>query len=92
MLIVVQGSNHSMAVLVELRLWPIPALEYSHDQRHLSLATADHACHCSWVCPIRLPGRDVADGNRLPGAPLWLAAVYSDKFAPINKYWVPAMW
>lgn len=28
----------------------------------------------------------------LPGAPLWLAAVYSDKFAPVNKYWYPAMW
>ncbi|KAF6238994.1 hypothetical protein HO173_002866 [Letharia columbiana] len=28
----------------------------------------------------------------LPGAPIWLAAVYSDKFAPVNKYWLPAMW
>ena len=29
---------------------------------------------------------------RLPGTPLWLIAVYTDSFASINKYWVPAMW
>jgi len=28
----------------------------------------------------------------LPGTPLWLAAVYSDKFAIVNKYWLPAYW
>ncbi|KAL8934702.1 MAG: hypothetical protein Q9216_005773 [Gyalolechia sp. 2 TL-2023] len=28
----------------------------------------------------------------LPGTPLWLAAVYSDKLFAVNKYWVPAMW
>ncbi|KAL8745954.1 MAG: hypothetical protein Q9184_007810 [Pyrenodesmia sp. 2 TL-2023] len=28
----------------------------------------------------------------LPGTPLWLAAVYTDKFGPVNKYWFPAMW
>ncbi|KAI4170776.1 MAG: hypothetical protein LQ348_007055 [Seirophora lacunosa] len=28
----------------------------------------------------------------LPGTPLWLAAVYSDKLDAVNKYWVPAMW
>ncbi|KAL8696979.1 MAG: hypothetical protein Q9201_007377 [Fulgogasparrea decipioides] len=28
----------------------------------------------------------------LPGTPLWLAAVYSDKLNSINKYWNPAMW
>ncbi|KAL8941260.1 MAG: hypothetical protein Q9211_001882 [Gyalolechia sp. 1 TL-2023] len=28
----------------------------------------------------------------LPGTPLWLMAVYTDKFAPVNKYWLPAMW
>ncbi|KAL9003308.1 MAG: hypothetical protein Q9188_003807 [Gyalolechia gomerana] len=28
----------------------------------------------------------------LPGTPLWLAAVYSDKLAAVNKYWVPALW
>ncbi|KAL9136198.1 MAG: hypothetical protein Q9175_002587 [Cornicularia normoerica] len=33
-----------------------------------------------------------ADLDSLPGAPVWLAAVYSDKFAPVNKYWLPAMW
>lgn len=28
----------------------------------------------------------------LPGTPLWLAAVYSDKLGAVNKYWIPAMW
>ncbi|KAL8838904.1 MAG: hypothetical protein Q9170_001941 [Blastenia crenularia] len=28
----------------------------------------------------------------VPGTPLWLAAVYTDKFGPVNKYWLPAMW
>ncbi|KAL8857572.1 MAG: hypothetical protein Q9178_005900 [Gyalolechia marmorata] len=28
----------------------------------------------------------------LPGTPLWFAAVYTNKFAPINKYWLPSMW
>ncbi|KAI4281854.1 MAG: hypothetical protein L6R35_005542 [Caloplaca aegaea] len=28
----------------------------------------------------------------LPGTPLWLAAVYSDKLNAVSKYWVPAMW
>ncbi|CAD6587062.1 MAG: hypothetical protein ASARMPRED_002979 [Alectoria sarmentosa] len=28
----------------------------------------------------------------LPGAPMWLVAVYSDKFAPVNKYWLPSEW
>ncbi|PMD42712.1 hypothetical protein L207DRAFT_581365 [Hyaloscypha variabilis F] len=27
-----------------------------------------------------------------PGSPLWLAAVFSPKFKPINKYFVPPMW
>ncbi|KAI9880973.1 MAG: hypothetical protein M1830_009467 [Pleopsidium flavum] len=27
-----------------------------------------------------------------PGSPLWLTAVYSDKFSTINKYWVAPMW
>lgn len=30
--------------------------------------------------------------QRLPGTPLWIAGVYSDAFAPVNRYWVPAMW
>ncbi|KAL8679877.1 MAG: hypothetical protein Q9186_003897 [Xanthomendoza sp. 1 TL-2023] len=28
----------------------------------------------------------------LPGTPLWLAAIYSDKLNGISKYWGPAMW
>ncbi|KAL8818978.1 MAG: hypothetical protein Q9223_002498 [Gallowayella weberi] len=28
----------------------------------------------------------------LPGTPLWLAAVYSDKINGVSKYWGPAMW
>ncbi|KAL2040423.1 hypothetical protein N7G274_006866 [Stereocaulon virgatum] len=28
----------------------------------------------------------------LPGTPLWLAAVYTDSFASVNKYWIPGMW
>ncbi|KAI4233367.1 MAG: hypothetical protein L6R40_007092 [Gallowayella cf. fulva] len=28
----------------------------------------------------------------LPGTPLWLAAVYSDKINGVSKYWNPAMW
>ncbi|KAL8687475.1 MAG: hypothetical protein Q9224_005142 [Gallowayella concinna] len=28
----------------------------------------------------------------LPGTPLWLAALYTDKFGPISKYWLPSMW
>lgn len=36
--------------------------------------------------------RTGADRTRIPGAPLWLAAIYSDKFAKMNKYWLPAMW
>ncbi|KAL9599642.1 MAG: hypothetical protein Q9219_003726 [cf. Caloplaca sp. 3 TL-2023] len=28
----------------------------------------------------------------LPGTPLWLAAIYSDKLNAVNKYWIPAMW
>lgn len=28
----------------------------------------------------------------IPGTPLWLAAVFSPAFKPINKYWVPPMW
>ncbi|KAL8650564.1 MAG: hypothetical protein Q9226_005097, partial [Calogaya cf. arnoldii] len=28
----------------------------------------------------------------LPGTPLWFAAVTTDKFAAINKYWLPSMW
>ncbi|KAI9838118.1 MAG: hypothetical protein M1819_006274 [Sarea resinae] len=28
----------------------------------------------------------------LPGTPLWLTAVYSDKFANINLWWPPSMW
>ncbi|KAL8868568.1 MAG: hypothetical protein Q9174_004906, partial [Haloplaca sp. 1 TL-2023] len=28
----------------------------------------------------------------LPGTPLWLTAVYSDKLEAVNKYWNPAMW
>ncbi|KAL8723865.1 MAG: hypothetical protein Q9181_007121 [Wetmoreana brouardii] len=28
----------------------------------------------------------------LLGTPVWLAAVYTDKFGPVNKYWLPAMW
>ncbi|KAK4953417.1 hypothetical protein LTR66_013680, partial [Elasticomyces elasticus] len=28
----------------------------------------------------------------LPGTPLWIAALYSDKFATVNKWWAPAMW
>ncbi|KAL8783593.1 MAG: hypothetical protein Q9213_004522 [Squamulea squamosa] len=28
----------------------------------------------------------------LPGTPLWFAAVNTDKFAQINKYWLPSMW
>ncbi len=91
-LTVVKGPNHSMAIFVELCLRPVPALEYPHDQRHLPLAATNHACHRCWVCSPDLQGREITDRNRLPGAPLWLAAVYSDKFAPVNKYWLPAMW
>ncbi|KAM0804135.1 hypothetical protein BDR22DRAFT_781967, partial [Usnea florida] len=28
----------------------------------------------------------------LPGTPLWLAAVYTDSFATVNKYWAAPMW
>ncbi|KAK5000292.1 hypothetical protein LTR66_000824 [Elasticomyces elasticus] len=28
----------------------------------------------------------------LPGSPLWLAALYSDKLRRIDRYWVPPMW
>jgi hypothetical protein len=28
----------------------------------------------------------------LPGAPLWLAALYSTAFKPVNRWWVPPMW
>ncbi|KAL8636201.1 MAG: hypothetical protein Q9228_006377 [Teloschistes exilis] len=28
----------------------------------------------------------------LPGTPLWLLSVYSDKLGAVNKYWIPAMW
>lgn len=28
----------------------------------------------------------------LLGTPLWLAAVYTDSFASVNKYWAPPMW
>ncbi|KAF6219532.1 hypothetical protein HO133_004001 [Letharia lupina] len=28
----------------------------------------------------------------LPGTPLWIAAVYTDSFASVNKYWAPPMW
>ncbi|KAK5095163.1 hypothetical protein LTS08_008326 [Lithohypha guttulata] len=28
----------------------------------------------------------------LPGSPLWLAALYSPVFKPVNKRWVPPMW
>ncbi|KAL8687343.1 MAG: hypothetical protein Q9218_006458 [Villophora microphyllina] len=28
----------------------------------------------------------------LPGTPLWVLAVYSDKLSAVNKYWNPAMW
>ena len=45
-----KGSNGNMAISVELRLRPIPALEYSHDQRHLPLEATNHACHLSRVC------------------------------------------
>lgn len=33
-----------------------------------------------------------SDSDSLPGVPLWLAAVYSDKFRPVNRYWVPPSW
>ena len=91
-LTIVKGTNHSVAIFVELRLRSVPALEYSYDQRHIPLAATNHACHRCWVCSSNLQGREITDRNRLPGAPLWLAAVYSDKFAPVNKYWLPAMW
>ncbi|KAK4694801.1 hypothetical protein P7C71_g2833, partial [Lecanoromycetidae sp. Uapishka_2] len=28
----------------------------------------------------------------IPGTPIWLAAVYTNSFGPVNKYWIPAMW
>ncbi|KAI4113464.1 MAG: hypothetical protein LQ345_005562 [Seirophora villosa] len=28
----------------------------------------------------------------LPGTPIWLAALYTDKFQAVNKYWIPSMW
>ncbi|KAL9124027.1 MAG: hypothetical protein Q9217_006600 [Psora testacea] len=28
----------------------------------------------------------------IPGTPLWLASVYTDSFASVNKYWVQPMW
>ncbi|SLM40472.1 Regulator of G protein signalling superfamily [Lasallia pustulata] len=28
----------------------------------------------------------------LPGTPLWLAALYSDRMAKISRYWIPPMW
>lgn len=34
----------------------------------------------------------LADHRSLPGTPIWLAAVYTDKFGPVNKYWLPGMW
>jgi len=34
----------------------------------------------------------VADRARLPGSPLWLAALYSLAFKPVNRWWVPPMW
>jgi len=28
----------------------------------------------------------------LPGVPMWIAALWSPAFKPLNKYWVPPMW
>ena len=28
----------------------------------------------------------------IPGTPLWLASVYTNSFASVNKYWIPGMW
>ncbi|KAL8867785.1 MAG: hypothetical protein Q9174_005437 [Haloplaca sp. 1 TL-2023] len=28
----------------------------------------------------------------LPGTPIWFAALYAEKFVPVNKYWLPSMW
>ena len=55
---------------------------------------------CKHTCPLVLgkspPSADISKLSeklhRLPGTPLWLAAVYTDSFASVSKYWVPPMW
>ncbi|EXJ92790.1 hypothetical protein A1O3_01342 [Capronia epimyces CBS 606.96] len=41
----------------------------------------------SWKLQVML---SVISG--LPGAPLWIAAVFSTAFKPVNIWWVPPMW
>nr|POE53482.1 hypothetical protein CFP56_28704 [Quercus suber] len=58
-------------------------------------AFADGAIRGSHRLSGNLPGPGGLDrilSIWLPGTPLWLAALYSDAFKPLNKWWVPPMW
>ena len=88
-----QGSVHRLAVRLELDPWPNTDLEDSNDPRHLSLASADNLVHHGWVSRPEGPRPHFSlTSHRLPGSPMWLLSAYSDRFAPVNKYWIPAAW
>ena len=90
----IQGTFHCLAISMELLLRSLPALEDQTNPRHLSLASADLVVHYCRVSPqLSLTEAGLLSiSNRLPGTPLWLAAVYTDSFASFSKYWAPAMW
>jgi len=87
-----QGTINNMAILVELLLRAVSNMEGSLDSRHISLATSDYPGHRCWVRPSLSQQKESIDSPRLPGTPIWLAAVYTSSFASVNKYWIPAMW
>lgn len=90
-LIMQQGTVSHLAVSLDLLLWPIPNMENSRDTRYLSLATSDDSLNCRRVRNL-VHSLSLTYKPSLPGTPLWLAAVYTNSFASVNKYWVPAMW
>ena len=61
-----------------------------HDIYHWRLQTVI-AVIARYSLMSTLAERSLTCGS-LPGTPLWIAALYSDKMAKINKYWVSPMW
>ena len=88
-----QGSVNCLAVRLELDPGPNTDLEDSNDPRYLSLASADYPVHRGRVSrPEGLWAQFSLTSHRLPGSPMWLLSAYSDGFATVNKYWIPAAW
>jgi len=88
-----QGTFNCLAARLELYPRAVPPVEDAHDPRHLSVASTNHASHCRWVSIDQHSFKGcILTSARLPGTPLWLTAVYTDSFASINKWWIPAMW